>query len=66
MHTPHAVSVAGAAKLSGLSRSFLYQLIKLGSLPSIKVGARRLIVVAELDAWLDRQERTPAGATDGH
>lgn len=66
MHTPLAVSVARAAILSGLSRSFLYQLIKLGSLPSIKVGARRLIVVAELDTWLDRQERTVAEASDGH
>ena len=61
MHRPLAVSVAQAAQLSGLSRSFLYLLIREGSLPSIKVGHRRLIRVAELEAWLQAPEHARGG-----
>ncbi len=49
-----AVSPADAARLAGVGRTLIYEQIKIGALPSIKIGARRLIKLAELEAWLDR------------
>ena len=49
-----AYSVKDAVIVSGLSRSFLYQLIKDGTLASTKIGGRRLIRHADLAALLER------------
>lgn len=51
---PLAVAPAEAARLSGLGRTRLYEAITSGELPSLKIGARRLIKLADLEAWLDR------------
>lgn len=51
-----AYSVAQASVVSSLSRSKLYELMKAGTLPSIKVGARRLIKHADLIDLLDQGE----------
>lgn len=54
-HTrPLAVAPAEAARLAGIGRTRLYAAIANGDLPSLKLGARRLIKVADLEAWLDR------------
>jgi DNA binding domain, excisionase family len=49
---PLAVSPREAAKLLGISERFLAKLIATGELPSARVGARRLLRPADLDAWL--------------
>lgn len=51
---PLAYSIADAAIVCSLSRSRLYELLKTGELPSIKIGGRRLITRAALLALLDR------------
>jgi excisionase family DNA binding protein len=42
-----------ACRLSGLSRSFLYEAMARGDIRSAKRGRRRLVVVASLRAYLD-------------
>lgn len=49
-----AISVDEAAQSSGLSRSFLYGEMKAGRLHYLKAGSRRLVQVAELEAFLAR------------
>ena len=51
-----AVSPAVAARLAGLGRTTIYAALKAGELKSLKVGARRLILVETLRAWLARHE----------
>ncbi|UAB79584.1 helix-turn-helix domain-containing protein [Erythrobacter sp. SCSIO 43205] len=41
-----------AVQASGLSRSRIYQALKLGELRAIKAGRRTLIPVSELEAYL--------------
>jgi excisionase family DNA binding protein len=48
-----AMSVANAATYSSLSRSFLYLKIKDGTLRTIKVGGRRLILRTDLEAYFE-------------
>ena len=40
---PLAYGISDAAKVSGLSRSTLYELIKSGALHSVKIAVRRLV-----------------------
>jgi excisionase family DNA binding protein len=47
-----AYSVSEFSKVSGLSRSLLYEAIKLGELQSIKVRGRRLILAEDGKSWL--------------
>jgi excisionase family DNA binding protein len=42
-----AYSIAESAKVSGLSRSLLYEAIRLGELQSIKIRGRRLILIED-------------------
>jgi excisionase family DNA binding protein len=53
---PLAVSPAVAARLAGLGRTTIYAALTAGELKSLKVGARRLILVETLRAWLVRHE----------
>jgi excisionase family DNA binding protein len=48
-----ALSIREAARSCGLSLATLYRLLKDGKLRTIKVGARRLVPVAAIDALLD-------------
>jgi excisionase family DNA binding protein len=54
-----ALSVAEAAARTGVSRTFLYEHIASGELPTVKLGKRRLVRVAALRAWLERLECKP-------
>jgi excisionase family DNA binding protein len=59
-----AVSVAEAASLVGLSRSFLYEEMATQRLRSIKKRGRRLITIADLRAYVNTADdegvsRTP-------
>jgi excisionase family DNA binding protein len=51
-----AVSPAEAAFLAGIGRTKLYEAMKAGLLASFKIGKRRLVRVAEVEAWLRRLE----------
>ncbi|NVK19767.1 MAG: helix-turn-helix domain-containing protein [Methylocystaceae bacterium] len=42
-----------ACEATSLGRSFLYQEISEGRLPTFKVGARTLIAASDLEAWLN-------------
>lgn len=57
-HVAYTVKLAyridEAVKASGLGRSFLYEQIAGGALKSFKVGGRRLIAHADLEAFLDK------------
>lgn len=51
---PIAVGVEEAARLSAHTRSAIYDAIACGELVSFKPGKRRLILVKELEAWINR------------
>jgi excisionase family DNA binding protein len=49
---PVAFSIDTMAARTGLSRSFLYEELKLGKLQSFKVGKRRLVAAEDETAYL--------------
>ena len=49
---PLAVSPSEAARMAGIGRPKLYSILAANELASIKLGSRRLIRVADLEAWL--------------
>lgn len=51
---PLMVSIPEACRISGIGRSALYERISSGELRSAKVGARRLIHIADLRDFVDR------------
>jgi excisionase family DNA binding protein len=55
-----AVSVAEAAARAGVSRTFLYEAISSGDLPSVKLGKRRLVRLEALRRWLKDLEKRAA------
>jgi len=50
---PITVSVKDAAVALSLSRSGLYKLMTDGKLPYVMIGARRLLKVADIQAFID-------------
>jgi excisionase family DNA binding protein len=50
--SPPLLSVAEAAARAGVGRTFVYNAISSGRLRSHKLGRRRLVGSADLDAWL--------------
>lgn len=54
---PLAVGATEAARLLGVSRPTLYQLLNRQDFPSFRVGSRVLISVAGLQEWIDRQTK---------
>lgn len=52
METPIAVTIPDAVKVSGLSRSRLYEALRNGSLSARKAGRRTLIGFSDLQAYL--------------
>ncbi len=59
---PLMVKPLEAARLIGVGKNVLYQLLASGELRSIKLGHSRLIPVAELRAWIARQLEEQGGA----
>lgn len=51
--TPISVRVKTAMRLTGLSRSKLYELIASGEVESAKVGYSRLVIFASLQKFID-------------
>ncbi len=56
MSTPEKITyrVKELVAATGLSKSTLWSLIYSGELPSFKLNGSRLVLKAELDAWLAR------------
>ncbi len=54
--TPKYISIAEAADQLGLARITLYRWTESGYLPSIKLGSRRMISIAALDAFLAKAD----------
>ena len=54
-----ALSIVEAARVCGLSRATLYRLINQKKLATIKIGSRRLVPVAAVDALLREGAREP-------
>jgi excisionase family DNA binding protein len=51
-----AVSPAEAGRLAWIGRTTIYHAISSGDLKSLKIGARRLVVVEALREWLLNHE----------
>lgn len=58
--SPLAVSAAEAARLLGVSRPTLYQLLNRDDFPSFRVGNRVLVSVSGLQDWIERQTKEVA------
>jgi excisionase family DNA binding protein len=50
-----AVAPAEAARMLGLGKTKLYELMAINEITSIKIGTRRLIRISAIEAFLDRQ-----------
>ncbi|SJM47519.1 hypothetical protein FM111_00970 [Brevundimonas diminuta 3F5N] len=48
---PVALNMRNAVAYSGLSRSRLYEMMRSGDLPSLRVGGRRMIQRAAIDTF---------------
>ena len=60
--TPELLSVAEAAALLGVPKHRAYTMVKLGEIPSVKLGERTVRVPAEaLAAWLRAKVTGPVG-----
>jgi excisionase family DNA binding protein len=47
------VTIAEAAKLLGISRSFAYELVKRGELPVVRLGGRQLVPKESLSRLME-------------
>lgn len=45
-------SIAEAAEILGISRSYAYKLVSMGQLPVLDLGTRKIIPKAYLNEWL--------------
>lgn len=52
--------MAAAAEQLSISKTVLYELLRSGTIPSVKLGGRRLVADADLVAYVD-QLRASAG-----
>ena len=52
MTNPITVTIPDAVKLSGLSRTTIYEALKTGDLKAVKAGRRTLIRFAELEQYV--------------
>jgi excisionase family DNA binding protein len=54
---PLSVGVEDGARMIGVTRSMLYEILAKGEIESFKLGRRRLILVKTLEAYINRQAR---------
>ena len=62
MQTPIALSIPDAIKVSGMSRTSIYEALKRGDLTARKAGRRTLISYAGLQAYLSSLPSYQGGA----
>ena len=48
------LSVPEAAELLGISKSKMYEVVRIKGFPAIRVGKRVLVNAKRLEAWLDK------------
>jgi excisionase family DNA binding protein len=53
-----AIRVDEAARLLGLSRAMVYQMVARGELPHVRVGRAVIIPVKALEEWLESRTET--------
>lgn len=58
--TALSISVEEAARVIGYSRSGVYELIAKGEIKAFKLGRRRLILMSELKAFIERAAKEGA------
>jgi len=58
--SPLSVGVDESARLIGVARSMMYEILARGDLQSFKIGRRRLILIKDLEAFIDRQAKENA------
>lgn len=51
---PLALGIDDAARVIGVARSMLYEIVARGDLPSFKLGRRRMILAKELETYINR------------
>lgn len=56
------LTVSEAAAALGMGRSFVYQLVTTGELPSVKLGKNRRVPVVELEKYVQRLLQQGAAA----
>ena len=61
-----AVRPERVAEMLDISRAKVYELLAAGELPSISIGRVRLVLVAEVEAYLYRLREQAAGSPAGH
>lgn len=54
-HEKLTYSVCEAAAVLGISKTKMYQIIKIKGFPVIVIGNRRLIPIKALERWVDEQ-----------
>jgi hypothetical protein len=52
---PLSVGVDDGARLIGVARSMFYEILARGEIESFKLGRRRLVLVKNLEAFINRQ-----------
>lgn len=62
MDNPIAVTIPDAVKVSGMSRTSIYEALKRGDITARKAGRRTLIPFADLEAYLAGLPTYQAGA----
>jgi excisionase family DNA binding protein len=62
MNNPIAVTIPEAVKLSGMSRTAIYEALRKNAITAKKAGRRTLITFADLQAYLASLPTYQAGA----
>ena len=57
MNTPVTITIQAARQRYGIGRTSLYRHMDAGTVKSVKVGGRRLIVVDQADAYFHRGDQ---------
>jgi len=53
-----AVSVPEAARMLGISQAALYNHVRAGLIPHVRIGRRIVIPLKALEAWMEKQAQT--------
>lgn len=54
---PLSVGVEDGARMIGVARSMFYEILARGELKSFKLGRRRLVLVKDMEIYINRQAR---------
>lgn len=56
--TKLCISVPEAARLLGLGRNSVYEAVRRGEVPAVRVGRRLVVPIRALEEWLESQTRS--------